>query len=623
MEGIQRSAALYGGIGMTLFGMLPAFFAKERLYELNVKEHKGKKDPFWQSAKTTLQNHAFRILCTLAVFTIIAGVFASTMDWYLLTFYLSDGDISLGTQWKLVVTVGYATVGVLGIPFIVWLTGKMTKIHGLMFIYGMMILNAVMRWFVYRPGRFGTSLSWGSFAEAGSSLAAIGQSLIWLDPLTGGMFWIGVGVLGQSLIADVCDDDEIKNGRRREGMFGAIYGWSNKASFALSFVLIGFFLEGIGFDPQWGSTRWMSVKANADQYRSTKAEFAIADDDAAKLSVQFEKDWLVVEEASQVKMTVSCSEPVTEDLVVRLKTKKSAVLDLPRFITIPAHSQSTSITVPLKPGKKMFTAVQVAASSPGLDVAKAELVVLSGGNEATVPVLSGLSMDKGMIDESNGSALATVSREDLKGDLTVKLKSSGANVRIPKTVIIPDGEKSVEFEVGAVNDRKKRGVRSATITAWVEGAKPVRSTVSVIDDDGPALSAQLDGYEVSENGGELTGTLTRYNNTKGDAVVSLEGFCSAIKPKNMVATVTLPRTVTIPDGAESVSFAIAAVDNNRADGQQTEKTFFNMRIAMCAGAAGPALLCFILLAFYPLSKEKAEENRRKLEELRRKTGSQE
>lgn len=249
MEGIRISAAIYGGLGMTLFGLLPAFFGKERNYYLNVKEQRGRKDPFWQSAKLTLKNRAFAILCILAVFTIVAGMFASNMDWYLLIYYLSDGDVSVGTQWKLMVTIGYAGVGVLGIPLIVWLTGKMTKISGFMFIYGMMILNAAIRWLVYRPGRFDTTLSWGSLEAAGASLAAVFQSLIWLDPLTGGLFWIGVGVLGQSLIADVCDDDEIRNGHRREGMFGAIYGWSMKASFAVSFVMIGVFLNTIGFDP--------------------------------------------------------------------------------------------------------------------------------------------------------------------------------------------------------------------------------------------------------------------------------------------------------------------------------------------------------------------------------------
>jgi GPH family glycoside/pentoside/hexuronide:cation symporter len=250
MAGIRVAAAIYGGIGMSLFGMLPALFGRERFYELNLRVQKKTAHlPFWKTAREVLSNKACALLCILSGCTIVAGVFASNMDWYLLIYYLSDGDIALGTQWKLVVTVGYATVGIIGIPFIVWLTGKMSKIQGLRFIYSMMILNAGLRWIVYRPGRFNAELNWGGFAEIGASIAAIAQSLIWLDPLTGGMFWIGVGVLMQSMIADVCDDDELRNNIRREGMFGAMFGWATKASFAVSFVLIGIFLSLIGFDP--------------------------------------------------------------------------------------------------------------------------------------------------------------------------------------------------------------------------------------------------------------------------------------------------------------------------------------------------------------------------------------
>jgi len=249
MEGIRISAAVYGGIGMSLFGILPAFFGRERNYMLNLQETHGKKDPFWQTAKQALQNRSCALLCILSVCTIIAGVFASNMDWYLLIYYLSEGDIVLGTQWKLIVTVGYASVGIVGIPLIVFLTNRMSKVQGLRFIYSMMIINAVLRWLVYRPGRFSEPLEWGGISVILSSLVVVFKSLIWLDPLTGGLFWIGVGVLMHSMIADVCDDDELKNGHRREGMFGAIFGWATKASFAFSFVLVGFFLNFIGFDP--------------------------------------------------------------------------------------------------------------------------------------------------------------------------------------------------------------------------------------------------------------------------------------------------------------------------------------------------------------------------------------
>ncbi|MBN2594767.1 MAG: MFS transporter [Sedimentisphaerales bacterium] len=523
MEGIRISAAIYGGVGMTLFGLLPAFFARERNYELNIKERHGEKDPFWRSARETLQNKAFAILCTLAVFTIIAGVFASNMDWYLLIFYLSDGDVALGTQWKLIVTIGYAVTGILGIPIIVWVTGKMTKIHGFMFIYGMMILNAVIRWFVYLPGRFDTALTWKSFPEIGTSFAAIAKSLIWLDPLTGGMFWIGVGVLGQSLIADVCDDDEIKNGHRREGMFGAIYGWSMKASFAFSFVLIGLFLEGIGFDPQWGSTRYLKVDVVAESYAADSADFAVTDDESE---------------------TVNAAAPA-------------------------AAADNDVYKV-------------------GLEIAQQRMI------------------------EKDGTCLATLSRDSNFSDedsLIVNLKSSNTSiVSVPETVTIPARHKKARFEIASVNDTKANGTRSATITAWVKGGKPTRGPIDVIDDDGPALYTWIWGYDMSENGGELVGTVARNDRTSGDLQVTLKSSNSK--------DATVPSTVTIPDGAESVDFEITAVDNDRVDGQQTAKTFLNMRLAMCIGAAGPALLCFVLLGFYPLSKEKAEENRKKLEERR-------
>ena len=144
----------------------------------------------------------------------------------------------------------------------------------------MMIFNAVIRWFVYKPGRFDAPLTWTSIENCFHSFILIGKSLIWLDPLTGGVFWIGIGVLGQSMIADVCDDDELKHGQRREGMFGAIYGWSMKASFAVSFVLIGIFLEAIGFDPQWGSTRSLEVEAASKNYPKASANFSVIDDES-------------------------------------------------------------------------------------------------------------------------------------------------------------------------------------------------------------------------------------------------------------------------------------------------------------------------------------------------------
>ena len=227
IQGVRIVTAIYAAVGMAILGSIPAFVGKERYYELNQKEQHGKKDSIWVSIQESFNNRPFVMLCLLSVATMFAGMFASCMDYYLLVYYMCGGNVDDGSFWKLVVTIGYATMGFVGIPIIVMISKRTTKLQALQFVYGLMILNAALRWFVYQPGN---------------------QYLIWLDPLTGGLFWIGVGTVMQSMMADICDDDELRNGRRREGMFGAIFWWSTKLAISISWAFAGVLLEWIGFD---------------------------------------------------------------------------------------------------------------------------------------------------------------------------------------------------------------------------------------------------------------------------------------------------------------------------------------------------------------------------------------
>ena len=51
-----------------------------------------------------------------------------------------------------------------------------------------------------------------------------------------------------SMTADICDLDELENGTRREGTFGAIYWWMVKFGFAIAGLLSGVILKFVGFD---------------------------------------------------------------------------------------------------------------------------------------------------------------------------------------------------------------------------------------------------------------------------------------------------------------------------------------------------------------------------------------
>lgn len=63
-------------------------------------------------------------------------------------------------------------------------------------------------------------------------------------------FSFGIGslfTLMMSMTADVCDMDELESGKRREGVFGAIYWWMVKFGFAIAGLLTGVIMSFVAF----------------------------------------------------------------------------------------------------------------------------------------------------------------------------------------------------------------------------------------------------------------------------------------------------------------------------------------------------------------------------------------
>ena len=58
-----------------------------------------------------------------------------------------------------------------------------------------------------------------------------------------------------SMVADVCDLDELQTGTRREGMFSGIYWWIQKLGMAGASVLGGYLLNWTGFKVALGANQ--------------------------------------------------------------------------------------------------------------------------------------------------------------------------------------------------------------------------------------------------------------------------------------------------------------------------------------------------------------------------------
>lgn len=103
----------------------------------------------------------------------------------------------------------------------------MGKKNAFLLSQGISVIGYVMLWFLFVPGKpymFIFALPFFSFG-------------------IGSLF-----TLMMSMTSDVIDLDELNTGKRREGVFGAIYWWMVKFGFAIAGGLSGVILDVVGFD---------------------------------------------------------------------------------------------------------------------------------------------------------------------------------------------------------------------------------------------------------------------------------------------------------------------------------------------------------------------------------------
>ena len=145
-------------------------------------------------------------------------------------------------------------------------------------------------------------------------------------------------------------------------------------------------------------------------------------------------------------------------------------------------------------------------------------------------------------------------------DVTVLLTvSDDRQVSAPAKVVIPSGQSSVTFELGAVNDSRIDGDRTIGVTASVVNWSSASDSVVAIDNETRDLTIELPAL-IWE--GETA--------IPGEATVSLSGTLTYALTLELEASedgiLSLPATVTIPAGQTSASFTATAVDNEIADG---------------------------------------------------------
>lgn len=145
-------------------------------------------------------------------------------------------------------------------------------------------------------------------------------------------------------------------------------------------------------------------------------------------------------------------------------------------------------------------------------------------------------------------------------DVTLSVTGASNTLLVAPVVTIPAGQQSVST-VATVLDDSVLGDRSVTVTGSVANFIDGSLTINVLDHETITLS--VNRTTIREDGGPraAVGTVTRSNTDRSQPlVVNLSS--------SDTTELTVPTFVTIPAGAASVSFDIAAVNDPILDGAQ-------------------------------------------------------
>ena len=225
-----RTLAIAVGIVVVVLGVVPAIACRER--KMPVPKSGGKQGvlantlEFLKGVGITFRCRPFVKICA-ATFLVFNGYqLGMSFSLYVMIYFLFGGDDSRAGEllgWFGTLTAA-ATLVV--IPLTGWLATRIGKRRTFLITVSLSLVGYAMKWFGYNPDHPYWLLYAAPFVAFG----------------VGSLF-----TLMGSMIADVCDYDELNTRQRREGVFGAIYWWMVKIGMALAGLLTGIMLSASGF----------------------------------------------------------------------------------------------------------------------------------------------------------------------------------------------------------------------------------------------------------------------------------------------------------------------------------------------------------------------------------------
>ncbi|MCA9226610.1 MAG: hypothetical protein KDA47_13405, partial [Planctomycetales bacterium] len=322
-------------------------------------------------------------------------------------------------------------------------------------------------------------------------------------------------------------------------------------------------------------TRIVTISASATGHAGASDTVDVTDNDVAGVVVTPTSGLQTSESGGTATFTVVLTSQPQPDVLIRMVssdvsegtlsasslTFNASNWNIPQTVTV------TGVDDPIVDGDIAYTAILSNVVSNDLDYSGLNPADVSLTNLDNDTAALTLSIAAASISEANGAAAttATITRNTpTTSSLIVTLTNSDSSeISVPASVVIPNGQSSVTFNIDAVDDLLADGTKTVTLTASAAGHASASDTVDVTDNEVAALTLVINPSTVSETAGAAaaTGVVTRNTeDVSQPLVVTLSS--------SDTSEATSAASVTILAGQASASFPIDAVDDLLDDGSK-------------------------------------------------------
>lgn len=311
----------------------------------------------------------------------------------------------------------------------------------------------------------------------------------------------------------------------------------------------------------------VNITFSGDGYDPVTCRLVIVDDEQPDLTLKASQS--VLTEGDTFQLTVTAGRVLNGSPVdVTLTSEDKKRFQFPATVTIPAGQTSATVDVlcvdnevPNLEQSNKFT-----ASAKGYN--KGEAIVILQDND--MPVLT-LTLTPTQVSEAAGptsvaAVLTRTGKVDNKITIRISDDADGGLYYGNKSLEMPAGTETIYFNLGPVDNQLKEGDRTYNITAaiWVsscncsaagEAAGSVTAPLTVLDNDGAALTVTSSASTVKEGG---TTTLTVSRNTTDDMSQPITVNLSSDYDEGLV----YDHQVIIPAGQQSVQVEVQSKKND-------------------------------------------------------------